>query len=173
MPAELLPYNSAITIASVPAAENFRIDVVYGAKSPERFFTPQEIASEREILLTKPPRRRTFLIGSFSSRIDPTTGVIRDDDKELIETIHDWYEQQKIECYSSFKREQFGKIGISNTDATALDKLAASTSHVLTVLPGSSISAGTWEEIRYGGANGRSFLFLFKGRDSEPEFQQQ
>lgn len=173
MPAELLPYNSAIAIAAGPAAENFRIDPQYTSRLPERFLTSSEITLERDRLLTKPPCKRTFLIGSFSSRIDPETGIILPEDKGFIETIHNWYAQNNVECVSSFQREQYGTFGITNTDATALDKLAISMSHVLTVLPGSSMSPGTWEEIRYGGSLGRSLLFLFRGKNNEKEFQQE
>ena len=65
MSIELLSYNSAIAFGAGPAAENFRIDPIYGAKQPERFLTPIEITSERNALLQKPPCRRTFLVGSF------------------------------------------------------------------------------------------------------------
>lgn len=173
MSIELLSYNASIAFGAGPAAENFRIDPVYGAKQPERFLTPIEIASERNALLRKPPLRRTFLVGSFSNRIDPATGMIMQQDREFIEGLHQLHERQGIECYSSFKRERYGRLGITDADATALDKLAILTSHVLTVLPNSSLSHGTWEEIRYGGAVKRSFLFLFREEISEFPFQQE
>jgi hypothetical protein len=42
----------------------------------------------------------------------------------------------------------------------------------LTVLPSSSLSRGTWEEIRYGGALGKAMLYLFRRDDPETEFQE-
>lgn len=95
-----------------------------------------------------------------------------DEDVYLIEALHQFYEGLGVDTYSSFKRENYGQIGITGEDATFLDKLAIYTSHVLTVLPGASKSPGTWEEIRYGGAFGKNFLFLFDAKDPEEEFQE-
>lgn len=134
--------------------------------------TTEELFQERHRLLTRPKYKRTFLIGPFTSLLDPLTGVMQEDEIILREAIHKFYEERGVDCYSSFRRECYGSLRIENNDATLLDKLTITTSHVLTVLPGSSKSTGSWEEIRYGGALGRSFLFLFRNDSPETEFQQ-
>lgn len=167
---EWVRYSRSLAFAAGPAAENFRIDANLRQKPPELFLSPEQVKEEAASLLTKPPWRRTFLIGPFTGKIDSVSGVLRDNDRELVEATHQFYEELGVECYSSFKREDYGRKGIRDEDATLLDMLAIRTSHVLTVLPDSSQSNGVWEEIRYGGSLRKSFLFLFRRRQ-EVEFK--
>lgn len=173
MAIEWVQFNSAVAFAAGPAAENFRIDVDSRIKSPGSILSSEDIEAQTKLLLVKPEHKRTFLMGPFTSKIDPALGKMRDEDIELIEAVHRFYEESlRVDCYSSFRRECYGQVGIGDDHATFLDKLAIETSHILTVLPGSSKSDGTWEEIRYGGALGRAFLFLFRQDQPEEEFQQ-
>lgn len=154
-----------------PGVCEFRIDAstTRGAP-PGRLLTEEEIACELKRIQT-PVERRTFLIGPFGRKIDPTLGRMRDEDIGFIEAMHRFYEGLGIDTHSCFRREDYGRLGIRNEHAEVIDKLLIDTSHVLTALPGASMSNGTWTEIRYGTAIGKNFLFTFRENDPEVVFQ--
>lgn len=137
---------------------------------PERYLTLVEYNQEMDRIDT-PAELRSFMAGPMGGKIDPVLGRMPDIDIEFISAFDGFLTEMGVDVHSCFKREEFGRIGISNKYATAIDRLLLETSHWMTVLPDSTNSHGTRNEVRYGTAIGKPFLFTFRKRGPELEFQ--
>lgn len=172
MAIEWLPQYSPITDSAInPPVVEFWIDATTFRNSPPvRVLTKKEVESVIQYLKT-PVTRRTFPIGPLGRKIDPLSGEMSKEDKLFINGLCQRFRERGIDCPNCFEREQFGRLGMQDADATNVDKLSIDTSDVITVLPDASISNGTWQEFVYGNTLGRSFIFAFRRENPELEFQ--
>lgn len=160
------PHNNGIT-------KEFKMHVSYPGNPPAEFFTPEQFQQDRSWLKSAPlGKLRTFIIGTFTGFFDPSIGRLPDHYEELITTLHGHLEGLDIQTYSCFRREKFGRLGITSEHATVLDKLALDTSDFLTLLPGASNSAGTWKEIVHATQKGTRIVGLFHEGQPEEDFQE-
>lgn len=171
MAIEWLPQYLATDSEINPSVPEFRIDATSFRNSPPvRLLTVAEVGREIQYLET-PVDRRTFPVGPLGGKINPHSGEMSEEDQTFIKGVCQGFRERGIDCPNCFERELFGRLGMTDADATKVDKLSINTADVITVLPDASISNGTWQEFIYGSAIGKSFIFTFRKEDPEPEFQ--
>ena len=151
----------------------FRMKVTYpGGKKPYVRFTNREFRDHRISLAQTPTRPRSFVIGAFKAFFDQKLKQLPEEYKALIEAVHQALNDLEIDTYSCFQREKYGKRRMRSRHATILDGLALRQSDFLTMLPGASVSRGTWKEITYATQNGTDLICLFREANPELEFRQ-
>lgn len=164
---QYLPADPAIN----PSAPEFWIDATSFRNSPPKgILTAEEVELEIQYLNT-PVKRRTFPVGPLGRKINPLSGEMNEEDQVFINGVCQRFRERGIDCPNCFEREQFGRLGMQDQDATNVDKLSIDTSDVITVLPDASLSNGTWQEFIYGSAIGKGFIFTFRKENPELEFQ--
>lgn len=131
------------------------------------FLTDEVFELQRAYLETPKEMRRTFVIGTMTGLLVPELRRLPDYYIALIRSVHGVYDRVGIDSYSCFLREKMGEVGITDEQATVLDKLALETSDFLTVLPGASKSEGTLKEIAHGTKVGIDLVCLLN--EDNPE----
>lgn len=172
MAIEKVDYSHLIGRGELKNGEGeFRMEVTY-PYVPSTFLTEEEFLADRARLERRSSGLWTFVIGAYTSLLDPKTGLLPWDYTLFIRGIHNFYTTKGLGNYSCFLRERFGAVGISSEYATILDKMALEKSDFLTVLPGASNSNGTWKEITYGTQKGTELICLFRESDPDMAFRQ-
>lgn len=139
---------------------------------PSMRFTRREFLAHKERLTRMPLGNISFIIGTFTAFYDPKLRRLSDEYRDLIESVHQTLDNVGVSTYSCFRREEYGGKSIRSGYATVLDRLALRRSRFLTMLPGASISEGTWKEINEGVKKGIDLVGLFWEHTPEIEFRQ-
>lgn len=171
MPIEVVDYSYLLGRPNLrDGTGDFEMKVTYpkGVRPPMRFVRG-EFLTHKERLTRVPVGTMSFIIGTFTAFYDPELRRLPDEYKDLIDSVHQTLESAGMFTYSCFRREAYGEKSMRSGYATVLDGLALRRSRFLTMLPGASISAGTWKEINEAMKKGIDLVGLF--RESDPEFE--
>lgn len=134
-----------------------------------RWMNGQELEKDTDRLLSmKHPW--AFLVGALTRRLNPLLGRLPDNYIYTIHGVANVCEEEGINIYECFRRQEWGAKAILAKDAQERDGYAVRKSNIIIALPGSSISRNTPEEIRYATQLRKPIIYLYDRRFPEEEF---